>query len=920
MQNHPFLHRIIDDLLQQHSDLTYVKIILPGKRPVIFFKQILLEKGYQGFLPQFVSIQDLIKEIANVQSLSGVALWLFSYQVYLELFPEESIDSFLKWFPLLLKDWDDILKFCNSDQSVLNYMLSEERIKNWAKDLGELPDKVLRNLDFWTKMNQFLPRLKQELLNKNWANEGLIHQVAKTKIDCFARDTQYEYVFCGFNALTPSEMILIKSLLQLGKAKTYFNTDEYYVFDEKQEAGHFLREIKKWKEFNSSRAFNWVDSDFKSQKQFKVYKSSGDVAQAKFLNSIFDEILRDIPNDLYAKELSQTALVLLDEKMLPLVIENLHPAVRSVNITMGYPIKNLDYSIFFRKLIHLHKQLAKKANKYYYLDLLAVMESIALSENDQFIYKAFFSKVKARNWVYISSKQIDEHLGELSFVKIFEKQNSVKAFLNSLLEFCNQEKERDLNSLLYENISLFQRDFMAIDHLLQQFKIPLSLEALEVVLNYYLKNESIDFEGQPLEGLQIMGLLETRLLNFKNLIFLSLNEGKLPLGNSQNSLIPYDVKFHEKMNTFVENDSIYAYHFYRLLQNSEKIFMLYNSNTSGLNTGEKSRFLRQIESESSHEIEQISINSSPEPINNEAKSVKKTAFVLQKLEDWKQSISPTHLISYLYNPYQFYLSKLLKIRQENDMEEDLSEMNYGNLVHSVLEHIYKPWEGQFLNDSELIGAQNTVENVLSDIIVNKMKHQPDLYDLGMNYFHKKMAIETVKKILKKEILDLKQGKKIKILYLEKKFSGELELNSPNGEAEIVKFSGIVDRIDEVDGVVRVIDYKSTGSKKPIVLTEYSRNDKNKFIVLTQDHKFQVQLGFYAYCLLSNPKNEINCEQLQCGIWAFDQPEFGVELLSIENNQLLAIEDLRIYTDKINDLILEIIDPNTPFIEKLKAKY
>jgi len=190
-----------------------------------------------------------------------------------------------------LKDWDDILKFSDSDQKVLEYMFDEERIKNWSENLGESEEIPRRRfLNFWQRMNVFLPLLKQKLNEKNWATSGMIHESAKNKIEDFAQKTDQKFVFCGFNAFTPVEEKLVKSLLQWDKAQAFFQADEYYINDERQEAGKFLRSHKTWKEFNDSRPFQWIENDFAQEKRIKVYEVSGNITQAKVLPEIFNEI------------------------------------------------------------------------------------------------------------------------------------------------------------------------------------------------------------------------------------------------------------------------------------------------------------------------------------------------------------------------------------------------------------------------------------------------------------------------------------------------------------------------------------------------------------------------------------------------------------------------------------------------------
>ena len=689
-----FLHQIVSNLLEQNQDLSDFNIVLPGKRPIVFIKQILEEKKYSGFLPQFFTIEDLIKENSGKHLVEGISLWLFAFNIYKEYHPTEDFSNFLKWFPTLLKDWDDILKFSDSDTAVLEYMFDEERIKNWSENLGDDEDSPRRKfLNFWQKMNHFLPILKEKLNEKNWATSGMIHELVKNKTGDFAKNTNQKFVFCGFNAFTPVEEKLVRNLMQWDKAQCFFQADDYYLNDERQEAGQFLRITKTWKEFTENRTFNWVQNEFSLPKNIKVYEVSGNITQTKVLPEIF--------KDLEDKNLSKTAVVLLDENLLPASLDAMN-SVEYLNITMGFPLKNLAFSNAMKQLFYLQKQLEKKDSSYYYNDVLSVLEELPNGEIDQEIINNFKLNIEERNIVYISKKQFSEFLKDLSYFQLFQKPNSVMEFLDLLTKFCYELKFNDLDDILYENISHFEKSFKIIKNQITPYSFAIKMETLEVLINQLVNSETIDFQGEPLQGLQVMGLLETRLLNFENIILLSANEGKLPLGNSQNTYLPFDVRQHFNLHTFLENDSIYAYHFYRLIQDSKNVHLLFNALNSGVNTGERSRFVTQMEIEDHHhQIENIIIENSSDPIKKELIEIEKTPKVLEKLQEWKTRISASHLTSYLYNPVDFYMTKILSTRETNEIEEELSQRSYGNLVHYALQFIYESLIGKQLTDKDL---------------------------------------------------------------------------------------------------------------------------------------------------------------------------------------------------------------------------
>ena len=892
-----FLNKIIHELLAQNTDLSAFNIILPGKRPIVFIRQILEENNYSGLLPNFFTIEELINAIADQQPIQGIPLWLFAFDVYrsLNLIPRDDFSDFLKWFPTLQKDWDDILKFSDSDQAVLQYMFDEERIKEWAQNLGEdenVPRKKF--LNFWQNMNVFLPVLKERLQEKNWATSGMIHEAAKAKIADFAKDTKEEFVFCGFNAFTPVEEKLVRSLLKWNKAQCFFQADRYYFDDERQEAGKFLRNHKTWKEFDENRTFQWIEDDFNQPKKIKVYEVSGNVTQTKVLPEIFKEINN--------KTYSNTAVVLLDENLLPASLDVMH-GVNNLNITMGFPLKNLSFSNAVKRLFYLQKQLEKNKSSYYYRDVFPILEELPKSTEDEIVINDFKAKVEERNIVYISKKLLHELLGGLSYFNLLQKAAGTNLYLDMLIAFCQQVKWLEIDDIQYENVSHFENAFRIIKNQLTPYNIEIKMETLEILINQHINSESIDFQGEPLRGLQIMGLLETRLLNFENVILLSVNEGKLPLGNSQNTYIPFDIRRFFDLHTFLENDSIYAYHFYRLIQDAGNVHLLYNALSSGVNTGEKSRFITQIEMESSHEIEHLIIENSSEPITTKPIEISKTQIVQDRLQKWKEKVSASHLTSYLYNPIDFYLSKILNTSETDEIEEELSVKNYGNLVHYSLQEVYEVLKGKVLKESDLKDSVKAIDYYIN-IAIEKLKHQPEFYEKGMNYIHKAIAKKVIENVLNHDLELIKKGNKLEIIDIERKFEN---IDFPLDGSDKISFMGYIDRIDKLNGTLRIIDYKTAKIKNLSVKIDGDNVDQ---YFHNSERKQALQLCIYHYVVQHLP--EFWGYPIETGIWSFADAKKGMVSLQFDKGN---IDDAM---KSVKSLILEILNPEVNFVETIKT--
>lgn len=891
-----FLNKIIHELLAQNPDLSEFNVVLPGKRPVVFIRRILEENNYSGFLPHFYTIEELVSTIADKQEIQGISLWLFAFDVYksLNLIPNDDFSEFLKWFPTLQKDWDDMLKFSDSDEAVLQYMFDEERIKEWAQDLGDDDESARKKfLTFWKNMNVYLPVLKKRLQEKNWATSGMIHEEAGKKIIDFAKTTKQQFVFCGFNAFTPVEEKLVRSLLQWDKGQCFFQADRYYFDDERQEAGKFLRNHKTWKEFTDERTFQWIEDDFNQPKNIKVYEVSGNITQTKIL----PEILKEIEN----KTFSNTAVVLLDENLLPASLDVMH-GVQNLNITMGFPLKNLSFSNAVKQLFYLQKQLEKNRSSYYYRDVFPILEELPKSPEDEAVINNFKVNVEQRNIVYISKKLLDELLGQLSYYNLLQKAGSTNIYLDSLIAFCQQIKWLDIDDIQYENVSHFENAFRMIKNQLSPYTFEIRMETLEILINQHINSESIDFQGEPLQGLQVMGLLETRLLNFENVILLSVNEGKLPLGNSQNTYIPFDIRKFFDLHTFLENDSIYAYHFYRLIQDAQNVHLLFNALSSGVNTGEKSRFITQIEMESSHDIEHLIIENTSEPIITQPIEISKTDIVMERLQRWKQKVSASHLTSYLYNPIDFYLSKILNTSENDEIEEELSIKNYGNLVHYTLQDVYEVLKGKVLKENDLKQSIAAIDQYIESAIA-KLKHQPEFYEKGMNFIHKAIAKKVIANILNYDLELVKSGNALEILDIEKRFE---HVDFYLDENDKISFFGFIDRIDRLNGTLRIIDYKTAKIKNLIVKID---DDKATEYFHNNDRKQALQLCIYQYVVQNLP--EFWGLPIETGIWSFAEAKKGVISLQFEKG------DIDVAMKSVKSLIEEILNPDIHFIERLK---
>jgi len=894
-EQYKFLSRIVNNILEHKNLFHKSVIVLPNKQFELYFKKIFSKEGFQGILPKFQTIKELITDISELNELSGISLWIFSYKIYKKLYPLENFKSFLAWFPTFLNDWDEILEYAENDIKVIDFILSDKK-----NIVNEYYDVRRKNLDFWIKMKSFLPILKENLLNEHLGTKGIIYQTAKNNIEYFSEKTDNIFIFSLFNDLNPIEQNLIKNLLKLNKSLCFFHADEYYINNEIQESGKFIRNYLKWEEFSENSKFNWIYNDFIKKKNINVFEVSGDITQTKILPNI----LADLKNN--TSKFSNTAIILLDENLILSTINSINGFIKNLDVNIGIPLNNLQFTNFIIKIFHLQKQLYNNPNSYYHLDIINVLNEICFTDKDLNLINKFTEYIKERNIIYISKEIVEELLKDLSYFELLVSYKNVQNYLEHLIIFCSKIKLRkNISNLEYKNISNIEDVFINLKIQLENYNFSVNIDILDILLNKLISTKSVNLKINSEDGIKIMKLSNAQGLSFENIIILSVNEGKLPIGKIQNTFLTDSIRQEFNMKTSLENDSKEAYNFYNLIQNSKNIYLLFNSISGGFNTGEKSRFITQLELESPHEVKNFIVDSSSEPIEKNTIKFKKTKNVLDKLEIWKQKISPSHINSYLYDPINFYIENILNIKNNNELEEELSSINFGNLVHIVLENIYKDFIGEKISYKKLIKIQKDVEKILEHVITKKLKHSLDYYNRGINYIHKEIALRTVNAIIQRDLDDIKNGNNIEIIALEKKISAEFHLNNEK-QSEKVNFYGFIDRIDRFNENLRVIDYKTSKASDLSIKTE------NAFL-FDSKYRQELQLSIYAYCLLNS--KEFVDNEIQCGIWSFINPINGIKKLKILGEDIINKSNVEIPINTVKDIILEILNPDIDFTER-----
>ena len=917
-----FLDKIAQKILADYSEkLTSLVVVLPNKRAKIFLIEALRKQSTQTiFAPSIISIEDLIQDIAGIRSIDSIELLFEFYEVYSALSEKtapQTFEIFANWAKTLLQDFNEIDRYLLEPDKVLKYLENIKEIEHWSVDIDQRTELIGNYLEFWKQLPNYYQTLYNHLRQKGIGYQGLIYREAVYNLNHFSDSLkEKQLLFAGFNALNAAEEQIIQHLIASGQAHVYWDADAAFLNDPFHDAGLFVRRFKEsWKHYKS-QPFEWIVDDFSQTKAIEIIGTPKSIGQTKIAGSIIQKLLQENPD----MNLDRVALVLGEESLLLPILHALPNTVGTLNITMGYSAINNPAQILIAKLFRMHvNALSRNSNSYvfYYKDVLDVLtnplvEPYALANETA-------NAIRQNNYTFITQKKLFElnNMPNPLFGMLFHKwENGPIAVL-------------ELLTLLLQTI----KDNMSSDNETEKLTksfVHAIFKVINKLTNYYLKHQHIDnvetlyiiykqvidlaevsFEGEPLNGLQIMGVLESRVLDFDTVIVTSMNEGKFPAGKSQNSFIPYDVKKELGLPTFKEKDAIYTYHFYHLLQRAKNIYLIYNTESEGLDAGEKSRFITQLEVEKqpnhtlTHDVYHPDL---PDSVYSPM-VIPKSESVLERLHEIAvKGFSPSALTSYIRNPIAFYFQKILRISEAEEVEENIALNTLGTIIHETLKALYDPLIGKFLTASDI---QNCFSKLDAEVLNQfKVVYKEGEIKKGRNLLAFEVAKRNISNFLKIELETIRNGAAIKILFLEERFERELlhkDLAFP------IKIGGSVDRIEEHNGKIRIIDYK-TGK---VELTSVTLRTWSGLTTAIKTDKI-IQLLAYAFMFELHAAGK----EMEVGIVSFKNLKSGFLPFVFKDNiektetSIITTEILEKYTTQIVILLNEIFNPDIPFTEKI----
>ncbi|MCB8999622.1 MAG: PD-(D/E)XK nuclease family protein [Bacteroidales bacterium] len=931
----PFLKTLAESVFHQYgTGVSDLCMIFPNRRSGVFFKKYLAEAaGKTIWSPQIFTISEFMQFLSDSSPADPVDLVFEVYKSYRKFISlPESLDEFWSWGEMMLSDFDDIDKYMVDASSLyLNikdmkeidqmFELEEEQKETIRKFWGFFGSDNLSGqkesfLRIWSVMLSVYTDLNLELKKKGLAYEGMIYrEVAENiKSGSFPELPWSKIIVSGFNALNKAEKELFRYLRNSGKARFFWDYDKYYIENQSSEAGRFLR--TNIAEFPPDADLEDFDNIHK--KEVSIFELPTDIIQAKYLNTLLKgEDAKELSN------FNHTALVLGNEDLMLPVLSSLPSNVPEINITMGYPFNATPVFSFVDQLLKLQKNIAShhgsRKNKFYHREVLSLLnhQYLKLAYEDKVLEK--IQEINRKNLIYIEPSFFgDEGLMSLIFRKVSgsaELADYIRDILLELVAAISKDESKINNLLEKEFIFHLLTRLNKLKGIFSENKDEAGMDIFSRILKKMLRNLRIPFEGEPLAGLQVMGILETRLLDFQHVVFLSMNDGIMPRAHQSFSYIPHNLRFAYGMPTREDQDAIYAYYFYRLLQRADRISVLYNSKSDGLNTGEKSRYIFQMLFDERFVTRFRSIGFNISGRDALSIQIPKSPEIIKILNIYSKGstkyLSPSALNTYIHCRLRFYFTYIAGLRETDTLSEDIEADTFGNLLHEAMYLNYKDFEGKIIKPSDfdiLLQSSRLTETL--DKSFRKEYYKSGDENLEVKPEGRNIIVYEVLKRYLTQILEIdKNLAPFEILNLEKEFVRTVNIQS-GGETFEVQLGGKIDRVDKSAGITRLIDYKTGKAETGVGSIE-------KLFTRDVDSRNKAAFQTIMYSWLYSEQN--NGNPISPGLYVtrkIFEPDFS-PYLSLDKKRLDYHEIENEFHAGLEVLVNEIYNPDVVFDQTSK---
>ncbi len=911
-----FLNLIAKELWEKNDSFDNLIFILPGKRAGTFLKNSISKIVSKTiFAPEIYSIESFVEIISGLSYASNTQQLFELYNSYINMGSEEkeSFFSFSKWGQILLQDFNEIDRYLVPPDKLFSYLSVVQEMNQWH--LKPNKTKLIEDyLSFWNNLEELHCKFNKNLLENGFGHQGLVYREACNKLsDYINKSKNKKHIFVGFNALNKAEVFIIKEFLKEGTTDIFWDIDNYFLEDKIHDAGFFVRQYQKEWSYFKDHPLKGLSKYYCTTKNIQITGVPKKISQAKYVGNLISIINKKDP-----KQIKNTAVILGDETLLNPLLNSLPAEINKVNITMGYPLDKTPLAGMFMQLFDLYIQLESRG--WFYKNLVSFLAhpyvQKLLSTDDLNIVARIKTEINKRNWIYITPSKLEALFPGTheSLTLLFSDENVEPSFfidrVIAIVELLKVKFQLLENNLELEYLYNFYTLFNELKLLSIKYPFLKDLRALQSIFKELISTKKVNFRGEPLEGLQIMGMLESRNLDFETVIITSVNEGILPAGKTNNSFIPFDIKREFGLPAYKEKDAVYTYHFYRLLQRAKNIYLIYNTEPDVIEGGEKSRFISQLLTDENHRENIVTKIAVPQinSIVNSRVSIKKDSDIMNKISAvLKKGLSPSSLTNYIKNPINFYKQKILKLEEVLEVEETIASNTFGTILHKAMDILYDPFLGSILTEGKLREQMQKIRAVVKSELL-KIYAEEDI-SRGKNLIAFNVIVAYINSFILKEIQDIKHHN-IKIIALENELA--IKIDVPGVETPVT-LKGILDRVDEKDGMLRILDYK-TGS----VL------NSNVEVVLWDEiiENYDRSKAFQLLCYSFMYQNINPIEKMNAGIISFKNLGSGPFYFSTKNSRNTSTKDFNITKDTLDlfqeqlvKLIQEIANPEVPFIAR-----
>ena len=945
MQKQNFLNQFTDFFVLNHAEkISDFCFVFPGRRAGVFFKKYLKEKINKPIWePPVITISDFFSQLSDLYSSDNITLLFRLHSCYCKVMSLNiSIDEFLPFGTTILNDFNDIDNYLVDAEKLFSnlyaYKMLEDDFSHLSDDQIDAiktfwssfdPQKLSQHqeefLKIWDKMYELYKMFKQELTSKNEAYEGMIYRIVaeKAKKERFVDIPYNHVVFAGFNALNSCERVIFNILNLQGKASYFWDYPQWLIdLDNKRPPKHPEHEAIK---FIKQNLF-----DFPSPKGWKtpagnvlplitITSAPNDLVMAQIAASkITDDNLPK--NDVEAEKI---AVVLADENLLFPVLDSISTDIESINITLGYPVKNTPAYTLVENVLNFQK-LARTTKEgktwFYHRPLTALLRHQYIGKILGDSSNELIKRIIASKQIYVekNSLQLDNQASMI--LSKIDSTNELTVYFDEILTLALNSLSKDKNyALEFEFVFHIQAIVRRLADVLNEHNQHPEPDTWLLMFKRLAEQTSVSFKGEPVKGLQIMGIQEMRMLDFDKIIIPGMNEGIFPKTSQPDTFIPFNLRKGHGLPTIENRDAIFAYYFYRMINRVNEINLVYSTTKTVTGEGEMSRFLQQLYYEYPGEVKIEHVSQSPKNHKPVPVYAEKDENVLKLLQKWEKDsiLSPSALSLYIDCPLQFYFTYVANIRQSEEIVEDLDMRTFGNLFHQTIELIYEPFVEKNVTNSDiksLLANENEIKkcaNIVFEQNIPFVKQVSDTFiDLqGKNSLVYEVLLKYIKKFLELEI----ENTPFKLLALEKRVSMPFKIS----ENKTINIGGIIDRIDIKDNRLRIIDYKTGRTVQQIKNIEDLFDPKKHF-----DNKAVFQTLLYA-CIESQTNPDIEITPCVISVRKLFGENFANDIILKPDKSAGEIITYNLvkkeFNNLFNELIKGIFSPNIPFEQTENSK-